>query len=282
MSIRTDQLTPDNAAAQFGETIYPTPAQGITLGILAMRQLRSRMIFLGVSTYARTYTATIALGVGYVPVGTTVAAVTLEIAATTDRFKIGAAVIGLSSTLDTNTGLATIVHKAITDNLEFSSAYTVNAGLATGRFWGAFRIQMNSAGTVSTRAYAADQVFVTETEATTNCPAAAAGMINLGTITVRSATDVIFTANTTALTGGGITVNFNGAASGFTLVTTATLAPVAATLVQGTMTTSKVTRTTPHTGALLVARYTSDGSFAATDLSVNVSYRPFPLNNEAA
>jgi hypothetical protein len=159
MSINQGQITPDNGVAFKDETLRLVPAQSLTDAIAVMRQLRSRVKFTGVSLKATTYTATLAVGVGYVPVGRSVAAVTLEIAATTDRFKIGAAIIGLSGTIDTNTGLATVVHKAITDNLEFSSAYTINTAAVAGQFWGAFRIQMNSAGTISTRAVSQDQVF---------------------------------------------------------------------------------------------------------------------------
>jgi len=280
MSINQGQITPDNGVAFKDETLRLVPAQSLTDAIAVMRQLRSRVKFTGVSLKATTYTATLAVGVGYVPVGRSVAAVTLEIAATTDRFKIGAAIIGLSGTIDTNTGLATVVHKAITDNLEFSSAYTINTAAVAGQFWGAFRIQMNSAGTISTRAVSQDQVFTIQQDAIDNCPAAASNMVDLGTITIRSGSGIAFICNTTALTGGGVTVNYNGKASGFTLVTTGALAPVAATLVQGTMAADTVV-TTAGKGTLLVVRYTSDGSFVQGDLTANVSYRPYPLNSEA-
>jgi hypothetical protein len=105
-------------------------------------------------------------------------------------------------------------------------------------------------------------------------------MVDLGTITIRSGSGIAFICNTTALTGGGVTVNYNGKASGFTLVTTGALAPVAATLVQGTMAADTVV-TTAGKGTLLVVRYTSDGSFVQGDLTANVSYRPYPLNSEA-
>lgn len=280
MAINQGQITVDNGVAFTDESITLAPGQTVTGGIAVLRQLRTRVKFLAASIYARTYTATLAVSVGYVPVGRSVAAVTLEIAGTTDRFKIGAAIIGLSGTIDSNTGLATVVHKAITDNIEFSSAYTINTGAATGRYWGAFRVQMTAAGVVSTLAYAADQVFATESEAIANCPAAASNMVDLGTITVRSATDVAFICNTTALTGGGVTVNYNGKAAGFTLITTGALAPVAATLVQGTLV-GDAAATTDSKGCLLAVLYTSDGSMAVTDPSVNISYRPYPLNSEA-
>lgn len=280
MAINQEQITPDNGAARKDATIHPAPGQTVTAGRLLLRQLATRVKFLAASIYARTYTATLAVSVGYVPVGRSVAAVTLEIAATTDRFKIGAAIIGLSGTRDSNTGLPTIVHKAISDNIEFSSAYTVNAAAASGQFWGAFRIQMNASGTVSTRAASADQVFTTEADALSACPAAAANMVDLGTITIRSATGAAFTCNTTALNAAGTTVNYNGKATGFTLITTAAIAPVAATLVQGTMEDDE-TITTPNVGCLLVVLYTSDGSMVVTDPSVNISYRPYPLNSES-
>lgn len=280
MSINQQQITPDNAVAFKDATFSLVPAQSLTKAIALIRQLRSRVKFLAVSLYTTTYTATLGVDVGYVPVGRSVADISLVIAATTDRFKINAAIIGLSGTIDANTGLATVVHKAVTDNLEFSSAYTVNVAAALGQFWGAFRIQMSSAGVVSTRAASADQAFTLEADAIANCAPAATNMIDLGTITIRCATGAAFTCNTTALNAAGTTVNYNGKVSGFTLVTTAALAPVAATLVQGTME-GDVTITTPSKGCFLVARYTSDGSMVVGGLTCNIGYRPYPLNSES-
>lgn len=281
MTINQQQIDPNSGVAQMGMTFTPNLAASQTGEPFLLRQIRHGFIGLMASIYARTYTATLAVDYGFVPVGTTLKAVTLTIATTTDRFKINAIIVGLSGTKSANTGLATVVNKGVTDNLEFSEAYTINTAAATGQFWGAFRIQMDSAGAVSTRAYATNQTFTTEADALRNCPAAAANYVNLGTISIRSGSGIAFVCNTTALTGGGVTVNYNGAASGFTSFLTGTIAPVAANLIQGTMKTEPTDRTVQHPGAFLVGNFTTDGTFAATELETSVTIRPYPLNQEA-
>lgn len=281
MSINQAQITPTNGVAQNDVTVTPTPAQSMTKQVALMRQVRTGITFQSASVFCRTYTATLSAEVGYVPVGGRLADVTLAIAATVTAFKLNSAVLGLASTIDPITKLATIVQKAITDNLPFSSAYTINVGVAAGQFWGAFRVQMDALGVISTKAYAQDQAFLTEADAIRNCPVKDSNKINLGTITVLSATGAAFTCNTTALNAAGTTVNYNGATSSFTLVTVAAMTFVAATIVQGTMSSSAKTRTMEHPGGLVVVRYTSDGSMVVTDPEVNFNYRPYPMNNEA-
>lgn len=280
MAVNQGQITPGNGVGFKDESHRFAPTASMTNAIALMRQLRTRVKFLSASIYARTYTAALALGVGYVPVGRTLADVTLVIGTTKSKFQLSVANLGISGTLDANTGLATIVNKAIQDEIAFSAAYTINVAAATGQFWGAFRIQMDSAGVITTRASAQNQAFTLEADAVSNCPAAATNMIDLGTITIRCATGVAFTCQTTLLDAAGTTVHYNGKASGFTLITTGTMAPVAATLVQGTLA-GDVTATTPSKGCLLVARYTSDASVATADCSFNFGYRPYPMNEES-
>lgn len=76
--------------------------------------------------------------------------------------------------------------KVATDALEFSAAYTINTGTAIGQYWGAFLVQINAAGAVSTKAVSADQVYATEAAAIAALPAVDAGNVQLGYIAVRS------------------------------------------------------------------------------------------------
>ena len=93
-----------------------------------------------------------------------------------------------------------IYSKAATDNLVFSAAYTVNNAQTAGTFWGAFLIQIDKAGAVSTKAVASDQAYTSEALAINNLPAPDASKVKLGYITVNSKTGARWTANTDDLT----------------------------------------------------------------------------------
>jgi len=92
--------------------------------------------------------------------------------------------------------------KAATDNLVFTLNDTINVGAATGTFWGAWLVQINLAGDVSTLAAGglADQVYVSEALAVAALPSADADKAALGYITVNSDTDVDWVANTDDMT----------------------------------------------------------------------------------
>ena len=256
-----------------------TITQSLTSQVALISQIRSGFAILSASVFTRLYTATIGLDVGIVAPGSTLGAVTLTIGGTTTKFKVNSAVLGISTAIDPNTGLPTIVQKAITDNNVFSSAFTVNTAAAAGTFWGAVRIQMDVNGVITTKVVSADQTFPTEALAIANAPAANVGQINLGTISINPATGVTYTAGTTALTGAGITVNYNGVTDGFVTALTGAIAPVAANYVAGVMA-AFINRSLGVKGGLLVARYTTDGSAAITDCELDVTYRPYPLNGE--
>lgn len=90
--------------------------------------------------------------------------------------------------------------KAATDNLTFSAAYTVNTGKAAGTLWGVFLVQINAAGTVSTKAPAADQVYTSEALAIAALPAVDASNVQVGYITVGANDTDDWIANTDDLT----------------------------------------------------------------------------------
>lgn len=92
--------------------------------------------------------------------------------------------------------------KAATDGLVFSAADTINTGGAVGSFWGAWLVQINAAGTVSTKSVGADQVYTTEALALADLPDVDAGNVSLGYISINASDDSSWTANTDDMTDG--------------------------------------------------------------------------------
>jgi len=126
---------------------------------------------------------------------------TLAISATADQFKT------------TTTAIFKIggaqYSKVATDNLEFTAADTVNAAAGAGIKYGIWRVQIDAAGTISTKPGGglADQVYTTAALALAALPAVDANNVSLGYITVASPTSTAFTCNTTALTTIGAFVD---------------------------------------------------------------------------
>ena len=291
MAITDDKIIPSaGIAADYFDGVLSV-ATSQTAQPFLLQQMARGFSISSFACYTRLYTATITLDCGIVPVGGVLGAVTLAVGGTTTKYKVNSNFIGLSTVTDANTGLAKMISALVTDNNVFSTNFTINTAGTTGTFWGAVRIQMSGVtGTVvfSTKVVSADQTFATEALAKANCPAADAGKVNLGTITIQTTSGNTFTANTTALTvtGNVAACNYNGVASGFVSCmagsTPATVTPVAVTLVQGVMagfTTAGRTVGFPP-GALLVGLYTTDGSGACTDAVYQIRTRGFPLNGE--
>jgi hypothetical protein len=92
--------------------------------------------------------------------------------------------------------------KAAADNITFTLADTINVAPATGDFWGAWLVQVNISGTVSTKAAGglADQVYASEALAVAALPAADADKAALGYITINAKADSAWTANTDDMT----------------------------------------------------------------------------------
>ena len=90
--------------------------------------------------------------------------------------------------------------KAATDNLTFTAAQTINTAAGVGDFWGIWLVQINAAGTVSTKAPSADQVYTTEALALAALPVIDASNVSLGYITINANVDSSWTANTDDMT----------------------------------------------------------------------------------
>jgi len=92
--------------------------------------------------------------------------------------------------------------KAAATAIAFSSADTINTAAAAGTFWGIWLVQVNAAGTVSTKSPSADQVYTTAALALAALPSADSGKVALGYIRVNSKAGVKWTATTDDLTDG--------------------------------------------------------------------------------
>ena len=278
--LRDYALSPTSGIARKYIALPFVNVVGQTGSSIIKQQIASAFLGLGVGVYSEgAVTAIISVDAGHVPVGRAEKAVTLTVGADPLKFKLNSAVVGVSATPDSVTELPTVVHKAVTDNLPFSAADTINAAaVAVNQYWGAWRIRMDYLGAISTASVAADQNFATQADALANCPACPAPYIDLGTITVRSIAGTKFTAGVISLAAGGLTVSYNGKAAGFVSWLTGAITPVEDTIVEGVLAAQSV-RQAPN-GSLLVVHYTSDGAGAVVGATVQVIFRPFPLNGE--
>jgi hypothetical protein len=94
-------------------------------------------------------------------------------------------------------------HKAaVSAGTAFTDADTINTGAAAGSYWGAWLIQIAAGGTITTHSVGADQVYANEAAAIAALPAAEAGNVAIGYVTVNATTDGTWTAGTDDLTGG--------------------------------------------------------------------------------
>lgn len=271
--------------------------------ITDLRQIQHPFVVQGVNAYCSALAGAVSIKVGILRPGKVLQAVTLAIGGTKSKFKISVAIDALAPhlpALPCTDGYRHLIHKAITDNLPFSSAFTVNAAAATGTFYACVRVQMaddwsaaeTADYTVSTKVKAADQAYTTAADALANCPAADTDKVDLGVIKIR-VVDVTFTAKTTLLDASGVTTTFTGiTAAGLVQCLSGALAYATAQNVSATtyvpsgtntsaMTQYQKDRAVNQAGGLLVISYTSDGSGALTNGGYSVDYRVFPAAGEA-
>jgi hypothetical protein len=93
---------------------------------------------------------------------------------------------------------------AVTAGTAFSAANTINTGAAAGIYWGVWLVQINAAGTISTKPGGglADQVYTSEALAIAALPAADAGNVAMGYLTIACTTDVDWVAQTDDIVSG--------------------------------------------------------------------------------
>ena len=90
--------------------------------------------------------------------------------------------------------------KAATDNLVFTANDTINTAAGVGSFFGVWLVQINAAGTISTKSPSADQVYTSSALALDALPAADADNTALGYIVIGATADSAWTANTDDMT----------------------------------------------------------------------------------
>ena len=91
---------------------------------------------------------------------------------------------------------------AVTVGTAFTDADTINTGAASGSYWGAWLVQIAAGGTITTHSVGADQVYADEAAAIAALPAAEAGNLAIGYVTVNAKDDVDWVAATDDLTDG--------------------------------------------------------------------------------
>lgn len=127
-------------------------------------------------------------------------------------------------------------HKAaVAAGTAFTAADTINKGAAAGFFWGIWAVQIDAAGTISTKSPAADQVYTSEALAIAALPAADAGNVVIGYVTVKTKENVGWVAKTDDLTDANdcTKANFYNTAS--------SIPAVVATSAAATLTAAKAT-----------------------------------------
>ena len=159
--------------------------------------------------------------------------------------------------------------KAAETALQFSTNFTI-----TNNLHGAALVQINAAGTISTKVVSALQAYASASLAIGNLPAPDAGNIAIG-YWVISPTAGLFTANTTNLTTIGTPVDTAIIARAIEA-----LAPVDGTVVESSTPTFAAGHGNPD--AVIVVTYTSDGTGDVADGFLTLAYRPFPLNGEGS
>lgn len=117
---------------------------------------------------------------------------TLAISATAEKFK---------TTTTSYYQIAGIQYsKNATDNLTFTAADTINTAGDDGDYWGAWLVQINAAGTISTKSVDDDQVYTSEADAIAALPDADADNVALGYIVINANENSSWTANTDDMT----------------------------------------------------------------------------------
>ena len=93
---------------------------------------------------------------------------------------------------------------AVAAGTAFSAADTINTGTAVGTFWGVWLVQIDAAGTITTKPGGglSDQVYTTEALAIAALPTATAGSVAMGYVTIAATADSAWTGQTDDITDG--------------------------------------------------------------------------------
>lgn len=232
-----------------------------------------------VQDYCSSYTATLSYRIiiasGYQLLGLpllAIDAVDQKFKTTNDFYSIGAATPGV------------LVKKAAATAIVFGTNFTVNTAQAAPLVWGAVLVMLGADGTtVTTKVVSADQVYANEAAAIAALPAADAGKIAIGYITIQNKANAKWTANTDGLDAGAEAnaVNFYDVDI-VGDVMEGTASPVALTTQNQTLSGSDAVDLRGTGSSYIVGIYTTDGAAVATDLHIGVEWRPTGLAGEVS
>lgn len=167
-----------------------------------------------------------------------------------------------------------VYYKAAGFAQAFSAAHVI-----TALKWGVILVQIDAAGTISTKVPASPQAYDSFAEALAAKPALTAANIELGYIIINAGA-ANWDANTDDLTpGSGLAAVYFVEPEDIKAIAISGFSPVAHESVY-----SDDPEWVPShglKGALIFVAYTSDGAMVVTDAFLRVRYRPVPLNGES-
>lgn len=267
MLIRDKHIDPSGILVRRALTIGLPTTQSLTNAPIWMWKIPHDLKMLGLGLYLRTYTATAAFTLHKANPTSLIIGGTLAIDATAEKFKL------ITKTAVYLVG-GVAKSKAPATAIVFTLAHTVNVAAAAGTaHWGAIFVQINAAGTVSTKVITADQDYATEALAIAALPATPdTGNVQLGYITIQVKTGGrAWTANTDDMTAASdvTAANFYSTADSTTTIAGA-ITPVAASQVDGVLTAGN---SNVDQDQYLVLLMTSDGSYVPTDSRLTLDYR---------
>lgn len=266
MLIRDRHMDPSAKIARQRMRLGLAPAINLTNAVLSLQKFEQARKVLSAAIYARTVVGSVACKLVAVPQTGLIVGTTLAIDAVPEKFKTmtTTAVYLVSKAVKT---------KAPATAIAFSAAYTVNNAQAAGLFWGAFLVQVNAAGTVSTKAVANDQAYATEASAIAALPEPDAGNVTLGYITVKTKTSAVkWTAQTDDLTDGSDVTDANFYSATARECLTGAITAVSLTDVDGTVSDTTANNTV-EADEMLAVICTTDGTGALTDGELKVETR---------
>jgi hypothetical protein len=269
--MRDSILERDSHVARREVLVPVTTAISLTKRLVTAYKVRHNAVFTGASLFARTVAGTVAVSLLIADseeIDTALTSAGLAIDATAEKFKVGTTFVYRAAS-----GFYT---KAAATAILFSANDVINGA----NKWGAFLVQVDSAGTVTTKGALAN-AFATEGAAVAALPAADASKAVVGYISVQ-AKNATWTANTDDLTAGSdcVVAHFVNKTTAARVPLTADLSPVAAKVVDGVLSTDFTQLYMPINSYILAVQ-TTDGTGALTDAILSLQTRPYPLQGEA-
>lgn len=266
MKINDGKIDSTSNIAKRTDTISVAPATSLTNAVLDLRRLRHSTRILGAGLYARAIAGTVAVDLRLsASTGLLVPGV-LAIDAVPEKFKlITTTIVALFA--------GVVKTKAPATAIVFTAAHVITANK-----FGVILVQMDDAGTVSTKVSAATQAYDTAAAALAAIPSADANKLAIGYIAIaNNAGD--WTANTDDMTDGSdvTTATFNNytARKPFT----GAISPTALDEVDGVLSSTRSDVVGAEDEYLAVIA-TTDGTGALTDGRLHIHTRPNNLRGD--